>query len=288
MTNQRSPVSRFFLVGCPRSGTTLLQSLLAAHSDILSFPESHYYTTVISSRSILRTLGLASPRARATFCNFLSLIGHPELQALLPRFAVSTRQYSRAFIAALDTIAHQKNQRAWLEKTPRHLNYIDSIHALVPDARFIHLIRNGEDVIASLFEAVNLNPDIWRSLPAGDLEACINRWIQSIQLSRHYLSSPHHTLVRYEQLVQDPGSTLKTLCAFVGLPFEAQMLDCYAENAADLILPFETWKQSVNNTIQNNRQRKFDLVFDDTQRRHISSRIAEIHLDDLMQSTSTR
>jgi hypothetical protein len=64
------------------------------------------------------------------------------------------------------------------------------------------------------------------------------------------------------------------------------MLKRYTESAVDLILPFETWKQPVRNAIQIDRQRKFDLIFDDTQRRHISSRIAGINLDELMNLTS--
>jgi hypothetical protein len=199
---------------------------------------------------------------------------------------VSIRQYSHAFIAVLDTVARQQNQRVWLEKTPRHLNFIDDIEALVPDAKFIHIVRNGEDVIASLFETANQNPEAWPSIPINDLNHCIDRWIQSIQLSQRYVGAPHHILVRYEDLVQDPSHVLKALCAFIGLPFEAQMLKRYTESAVDLILPFETWKQPVRNAIQIDRQRKFDLIFDDTQRRHISSRIAGINLDELMNLTS--
>jgi hypothetical protein len=286
MASQTSVVTRLFLVGCPRSGTTLLQSLLAAHTDIISFPESRYYSNIIPSRPIFKQLGLALPRARSKFFSFLKMIGHSEMHTYLPRFAVSIRQYSHAFIAVLDTVARQQNQRVWLEKTPRHLNFIDDIEALVPDAKFIHIVRNGEDVIASLFETANQNPEAWPSIPINDLNHCIDRWIQSIQLSQRYVGAPHHILVRYEDLVQDPSHVLKALCAFIGLPFEAQMLKRYTESAVDLILPFETWKQPVRNAIQIDRQRKFDLIFDDTQRRHISSRIAGINLDELMNLTS--
>ena len=281
----RPSVQRLFLVGCPRSGTTLLQSLLAAHSDIVSFPESHFYTTVVSSRLVWRQLGLASPRARSKFSSFLDMIGHPELHTYLSRFAVSTRQYSRAFIAVLDTVARQQNKQVWLEKTPRHLNYIDHIHALVPSAKFIHLVRNGEDVIASLYEVANQHPEVWRGLPGGDLDRCIDRWIQSIRLSQRYVGTPHHTLVQYEHLVQDPSQVTKALCQFIGVPFEPQMLERYADSATHLILPFETWKQSVNSAIQSDRKRKFDTIFSDAQKRHISSRIAEVHLDDLRSLT---
>lgn len=90
----RDPIqARLFLVGCPRTGTTLIQSLLAAHSQIASFPESH-----------------------------LLLAGG------------GTRW----------------GQTIWLEKTPLHLLYIKQFEQFIPGVKFIHLLRNGADVVASL------------------------------------------------------------------------------------------------------------------------------------------
>ena len=68
---QTAPKQRIFLVGCPRSGTTLLQSLLAAHPDITSFPESHFFRHLIDNRRWLhRTFGIASKRARTRKIKF--------------------------------------------------------------------------------------------------------------------------------------------------------------------------------------------------------------------------
>ncbi len=280
-TRQQTPMSRLFLVGCPRSGTTLLQSLLAAHSQMISFPESHFYTRMISSRFPLRQLGLASRRSRANFLHFLDLIERADMRHYLPRVAVSTRQYSRAFIAVLDAVARQQNKRAWLEKTPRHLDHIDAIRAFVPEVKFIHLVRNGEDVIASLYEVVNEHPERWPSISAGDVDSCINRWVQSIELSRRYVGTPDHVIVRYEHLVAAPDQVTQQLCQFIGVPFEPSMLESYADHAASLVLPFETWKASVTQAIERDSERKFDRVFNASQRRHISAQIARIDLDAL-------
>ncbi|ETX00184.1 MAG: hypothetical protein ETSY1_12155 [Candidatus Entotheonella factor] len=282
MEKNEVEMRRLFLVGCPRSGTTLLQSLLAAHSQVVSFSESHFYNTMTTSRLGLRRLGLASPRTRSKFSGFLNLIGHPEMQHYLPSFAISRRQYSRAFIAVLDTVARQQNKQVWLEKTPRHLHYIDDIRALVPECKFIHLVRNGEDVVASLYEVVNQHPDRWPSIPAGDaascIDRCVNRWVQSIRLSLGYVGEPNHMMVRYEHLVEAPDEVVQELCEFMGIPFEPQMLEQYADHAASLVLPFETWKQSVTQAIASGREKKFDRLFDTQQRRDISARVAQMDL----------
>lgn len=277
---------RLFLVGCPRSGTTLLQSLLAAHSQVISFPESHFYNTMTTSRFGLRRLGLASPRIRTRFAAFLELIGHPEMRHYLPFFAVSRRQYSRAFIAVLDAVTRQQNKQLWLEKTPRHLHYIEDIRAFVPESKFIHLVRHGEDVVASLYEVVNQHPDRWPSIPADDtalcVERCVERWVQSVQLSRRYVGAPNHTMVRYEHLVEAPKAVIQGLCEFIGISFEARMLERYADHAATLVLPFETWKQSVMQTIESGHERKFDRLFNEAQKHHISAQVAQIDLTALV------
>src|SRR5690606_18689319 len=161
----------------------------------------------------------------------------------------------------------------WLEKTPRNLYYIDEIRSLIPGAKFIHLVRNGEDVIASLYEVVKAHPEIWRSVTAGDLGSCIARWIESIELSRRYLAAPGHTSVRYEQLIEAPHDVLDRLCQFIGVPFEERMLEDSYRNAAALIRSHETWKQSVGRPIETARQRKFDRLFDEAQRQYITARI---------------
>jgi len=275
------PIKRFFLVGCPRSGTTLLQSLIAAHPQVISFPESHFFTRVISARPILRHLGLASLRARAQFTHLLDLLGRPELRTCLPRFAVTPWQYAHAFTTVLDTVAREQHKQAWLEKTPRHLDYIDEISALVPHAKFIHLIRNGADVVASLYETVNDHPDSWRHLHANDLDHLIERWLHSIALTQQYVRSTDHFIVRYEHLVDAPQSVLAQLCQFSGLPFASQMLDGFRDTAATLVLPHEIWKQSAPTAIENVNQKKFYRLFDADQRLYINQKIAHIQLDEL-------
>jgi Sulfotransferase family len=275
------PMKRLFLVGCPRSGTTLLQSLVAAHPQVISFPESHFFTRVISARPILRRFGLASLRARAQFIRLLGLLGRPELRTCLPRFAVTPRQYAHAFTTVLDTVAREQHKQAWLEKTPRHLDYIDDISALVPNAKFIHVIRNGADVVASLYETVNDHPDSWRHRYANDLDHLIERWLHSIALTQQYVCSTDHFIVRYEHLVDAPERVLTQLCQFSGLPFASQMLDGFRATTAALVLPHETWKQSASTAIEKVNQKKFYRLFDAAQRLYISQKIAHIQLDEL-------
>ena len=224
---------RIFLVGCPRSGTTLLQSLLAANSGLASFPETHFYERLPSGKPLLYKLGIAARRARPYWRTFLDQVGHPEMVAFLPWEAIFTSQYSRAFVSVLDTLSIDRGKDKWLEKTPGHLRRIDLIEEFVDRARFVHIIRNGADNIASLFEVGNKYPETWYPW-YGTLDQCIQRWIVDIRISHKYLDKKEHRVVRYEELIANPRDVLLGLCDFLDLPFEEGMLSDYAEIADHL------------------------------------------------------
>lgn len=76
---------RFFIVGFPRSGTTLLQSLLAAHPQIASFPESYFFPNAVEKKG-LRILGISSLKAKENlqkFLNNIKLTCPPKVDPLL-------------------------------------------------------------------------------------------------------------------------------------------------------------------------------------------------------------
>jgi LPS sulfotransferase NodH len=272
---------RFFLVGCPRSGTTLLQSLIVAHSQIASFPESKFFQRIVIPDSIYSKFKLAPLKSRQIFNNFLEDINRPDLKKKLPLNAFFVEQYTKSFIQVLDTVTLEEYKSYWLEKTPEHLRRINTIEKLVEDAKFIHIVRNGIDVIASLYEMTQKYPEIWGK--PRELERYINRWETDILISSYHLHKPNHFLVKYEDLVANPPEVLSKLCEFMGLPYEESMLEKRVSVASSLIRKREYWKQSVNDNLQQSSSNKFERIFDANQRQYILERLAakKINLDNL-------
>lgn len=273
--NQHTIQTKIFLVGCPRSGTTLLQSLLAAHPEIASFPESHFCSAIFVPRSPKRQkLNLASKFAWARLEEFLGKIGKQEMKQYLPKFGLFPSQYAHSFIKILDILTQQQNKSIWLEKTPGHLRYINYLEKWVKDAKFIHIIRNGADVVASLFEVTHQYPDIWNG--AWDIDRCIQQWISDVKLSQSYSHQGNHTLVKYEMLVENPQLVLTEICEFIGVKFTENMLLDYRAVAKQVSLTNETWKASATQGIKNANSHKFYQVFDETQRQYILEKISSI------------
>ncbi len=275
---------RFFLVGCPRSGTTLLQSLIVAHSQIASFPESKFFQKIIVSQSIYEKFNLAPFTARRVFNSFLEDIDSPELKRLLPLNAIFVPQYVNSFIKVLDTVTLQQQKTYWLEKTPEHLRRINAIEKLVDGAKFIHIVRNGVDVVASLYEMTQKYPQIWGQ--PRKLERYINRWESDVLISSCHLHKPNHLLVRYESLLADPSAALVEICEFMGVACEASMLQNRVNVTSKLIRKREHWKQLVNENLKQPNFEKVYRIFDDSQREYILNRIQQtnLNLDNLPQS----
>ena len=242
--------ARVFLVGCPRSGTTLLQSLLCAHPQVFSVPETHLYSKIPSPNRVLRRLGFARRDAPARFSALLASLGLPPVTVRSP----FVRDYLRALAGSLDAATLEAGKTVWLEKTPRHLLFVGSIARALPGARFIHLVRRGPDVVASLYEVARDYPEVWGG--PRSLEACVERWLRDTAISRRYEARAGHFTVRYEALTGDPEGSLRDLFAFVGAPFSdaqrAAVMAGYA-GAAEGVASGEAWKEGVRGAIRPSR-----------------------------------
>jgi hypothetical protein len=268
-------VGRVFLVGCPRSGTTLLQSLVAAHPRFTSFPETHYLPGVVPRRHEAGAGAShdppASPRAARTFEALLATVD-AESVVPPPRSGASVREYVEAMVRVLDQATLKRGRDQWLEKTPRHLHFLGHIERWVPDARVLHIVREGPDVVASLFEVTHRHPKEWKG--ARSIEACVARWKRDVRATLAHVGKPNHLLVRYEDLVRDSRSALERVCGFLGVAFDDAMLDP-GTTAAALVRPVERWKERAGDAAQPAERSKFQRLFDADERARILEMLAE-------------
>lgn len=272
---------RIFIVGVPRSGTTLLQSLLAAHSQITSFTESHFFSRHFSFLPRLAEPVLTrnpAPRVIA-FLNENSAPAGDAAQwfahhdgwrlrskTLLP---FQTRSVARRLLAVLDELALSRDSPTWVEKTPRHLRYIpflERVSSDVPAVRFIHLVREGLPVVASLHAA----SQSWER--PYDIETCIERWNRDVAFSLSRVTAPHDHFALYEELTNRTEPTLRRLFAELELPWEPGILDHYGRIAAAVVTDSEPWKGDVGRPIRPATTGDLLLTWDERERARASLR----------------
>ena len=191
----QSQVRPIFIIGCPRSGTTLLRLMLDSHPNISCGPETGF---LIDMERIL---------------------GHHWSHLELYGF---DRDYWRRKIAEFFAsyhleYTHGQRKRRWAEKTPHYTPHLPFILSLFPSSQIVHMIRDGRDVVAS-------HRNRW-----GYKEALrsAKRWRQFVtvgcEFGKHAAADQYHE-VRYENLVNDPETTLRSLLAFLEEPWDDQVL----------------------------------------------------------------
>jgi hypothetical protein len=242
--------SRIFVVGCPRSGTTLVQAFLASHPDVFTLPETHYFNKVWGRMRRFQALHVISPRRAARILDGLvesaGVVGRrPSVPKWWPFYGL----YAHAFQSVMDDAAAAARKNSWVEKSPAHLHRIRDIEEYVTTPSFLHVVRNGRDVVASFYEQCMTQPDRWiGQVLAGNwrqhlaceagthaiLLAVVERWNRDVRITSDMTDRDHHHVVRYEDLVTDPKTVAQSICEAVGVEFVDDMLD--HRNAADRVV----------------------------------------------------
>lgn len=271
-----------FLVGCPRSGTTLLQSLLASHSQIASFPETQFFHHMLRRgyKQGEAGFGLVSRNLRPRLEKFFREdLDRPELIRRLPKIPLRG-YYTRKFIKILKELAEEQGGTILLEKTPDHVYCIKYIEQYLPRSKFIHLIRNGTDVVASLYEVTHNYPEPWGG--AKSIDTCIMDWLLAIRASQQYRDRPNHLIVRYEALVEKPERVLGQICQFLNIEFEGKMIDDYAKKAD--YISFEEGGRTVDTRqINSHKSEKFFTIFTPQQQAYIIDKLSVVNLEEISQ-----
>lgn len=220
-----------FIVGCQRSGTTLLQRLLDTHPEIAIIHETRWIIRFFDHRKGLTPEGMVTSRLISR------LISHPHFGPMgidpevVERLTSGAPPMSYAgFVRVLFNWYGARVGKTLVgDKTPRYVLNIPTLHALWPAARFIHQIRDGRDVCLSVMDWA-VTPRIFRrfSTWTEDPISTVAAWwcwqvLCGCQSGRA-LEAALYREVRYEALVSRPSEECASLCTFLGLAYDERML----------------------------------------------------------------
>ncbi|MGH2963220.1 MAG: sulfotransferase family protein [Solirubrobacterales bacterium] len=213
-----------FVVGVTRSGTTLLRMMLDAHPQLTIPPETHFVPDLIEASREEH----ASPERLHEVVVGNRRWGdfHLDSDALLERFeAIQPLNAGDAIRAFFELYAEGQGKPRWGDKTPIYINRMMLIERALPEARFIHLIRDGRDAALSRAKRVLKEPT--------PMYKVAERWRNRILRAREQGPRLEHYLeLRYEDVVLDTEATLRRICEYADLPWDDAMLH-YHERAAE-------------------------------------------------------
>ncbi|HEU4912534.1 MAG TPA: sulfotransferase [Actinomycetes bacterium] len=226
------PERPIFILGCPRSGTTLLRVMLNAHPRIAIPPETRFLIPAYLRRR--RFGSLRTPRQRERLARFVLdrplsrfsrlQVSPDEVRARMDKAA----SLGAALAAPFAAYAERLGKARWGDKRPFYYSFVDELDRMYPDAQFVHVVRDGRACAASL------------KRPPFDYgsERAMVTWLNAVHSCRRAgerLGPERYHEVRYEDLVADPETSLRAMCAFLGEDFDPAMLA--PEEVVDLVVP---------------------------------------------------
>jgi hypothetical protein len=215
-----APNRPLFIGACPRSGTTLLRSMLDNHPDMAVPAETDFVIPVWVKRGKYGNLAADGNRRRLAEWIF-NTPGHggQRIRAGVDRDEAIARVSSAAptlgsiLAECFRMYAGVHGKPRWGDKRPAYANYIPMLFELFPDAQFIHVVRDPRAVVASLMRIDFFPGD--DELEAGT--AMYEATIRNVDRSARRLRPDQFLDVRYEDMVRDPAGALRRVCEFAGL-----------------------------------------------------------------------
>jgi hypothetical protein len=241
-----------FVMGCPRSGTTLLQLMLHRHSRIAIPPENRFVLSGYLQRREVGDLRDAENRARLAAwivdrrgSKFTDL----GLDADAVRAAIMSGPptLGGAFATVLQAYAERFGKPRWGDKRPAHLTNVAMIRRLFPTAQLVTIVRDGRSCVASLKEMP------WHR--RKDVASLAAQWAYNIDCGRRAarkLPADSYYELRYEDLVAQPAAQLRKLCDYLGERFEPAMTEP-AGIAPQAVPRQKTWHDRTRQAVAPSR-----------------------------------
>jgi hypothetical protein len=235
---KRSPAARpktagpIFVVGFQRSGTTLLRAMLDEHPEIALTNDGQFIPRFWHIRDRYVVEGRVDARRLVADVMLTPRVAEWEL----PEDLVAARieelgddpTFSDAIAVVFRVWADMKGKAVWGDKTPGNVLRIELLGSLFPQARFLHVIRDGRDATVSclrngvVVDTVARGADLWSHRVGRGRRA------------GRALGPARYMEVRYDDLVADPAATLTGVCGFLGLEFDDAMLGYAGRALSDL------------------------------------------------------
>jgi len=239
----------FFIVGAPRSGTTLVQAILSSHPHVAIPPETEFFLFFsgegddsVGDGELIRYL-----------TSHAWLDQQMDGSELERRFREQSDQTVRSLFVQMMEMQSEKYGKPRLgEKSPHHCRHVERIGRMFPNARFIHMVRDPRDVTASLMKMP------WSR---GSYLSSAREWRRLLTEHQRLLEemdSSRYMGVRYESLVADTEAEVRRVCVFLDEPFKVDMLDFHQRQESGFDARESEWKGGTMRPVEGTSVQRFE------------------------------
>ena len=247
-------ISPIFIIGSPRSGTTLLRLILNRHSRI-AIPEETWYFPDLYKR-LEKFFKQKDWRFEvAGYIKKCTTVHFPELDEseIFSGLVDINKNEVPNILATINRLfAIKDNKPRWGDKTPGYVLHLPLLKNIFPEAKVVHIIRDGRDVVPSILKYWEVGPQTYSFIETAYY------WKNHVKTGQKFgprLFGKNYMELRYEDLVSNPIEHTKIICEFIDEEFEPGMLETKGESSSQV--PDWEWHKKTKEKISNDRVGKW-------------------------------
>lgn len=212
---------QIYIGGCQRSGTTLLGAMLGAHSNCVCTPESQFKIDVLRSIKISKTIHSPESILSRVIRNWRYKVWALKLASESDPFEEIGGTYASVIKWVVKKYGEKigkPHAKIWVDHTPNNLKFALELLKIFPETKMVHIVRDGRGIAASVI------PLDWGP---NTIARAASWWVDRVAYglaAEIALGDSRIRRVKYEELVMNPEATIKSLCSFLDLEFQEQML----------------------------------------------------------------
>lgn len=248
----------FFILGNPRSGTTLLRLMLNAHSKIVVPPECGFavwlknncsdkaftiedYVEALSKTKKIESWNIETPQVKA-------YLKKNKVSNIDDAISQTYKRYAENLKPSYEAIGDKNNF---------YIHHIEDLKSMYPTAKYIQIIRDGRDVACSYQKLMKkkYSSPYAPKLP-NKIEDIAQEWVNNNETIEANIFEKQYFQIRLEDILQDPIDSLTPLLKFLGFDFEEKMLEYYKTDINSGMEPaeFDQWKSKNKQPLINERE----------------------------------
>ncbi len=252
----------FFILGNPRSGTTLLRLMLNSHPEIGVPPESGFLQWWHKKYNLWSVAATQNEERLTSFIEDILSSKKIEDWKLnkeeLKFFIIS--ENPKKYIEIINCIYkfYTKNKPIIGDKNNYYIHHLSELKVISPQSKYIHLIRDGRDVACSYINIKTLDPNL-KYIPkvSSNIAEIAREWDDNVSKIETFIAQENSITVKYEDLISSPENVLIKICEFLGVKFNVSMLNYHQNNNNDEPTSTLHWKKKTLEAIDSNNKQKF-------------------------------
>ena len=211
----------FFIVGCGRSGTTLLKTILNAHPEVAIPHETFFFNGIAKNQEDSET---SFEEKLRLICSkwWIEAMGVNQ-EGLRESLGAREPTWRNLFLAILRESSNRSEASFYGEKTVAHIQFAEMLLQEFPNCRVIQIIRDPRAAFASFRNA---------KVGTNQVAPLISDWRRAMTVDQSLHDHPRYSTVSFESLILETEKTIRQVCQQLGIPFDSTMLNYHERSEA--------------------------------------------------------